>query len=437
MSADELLARQAVLTQKIVRHAITKVPFWRDAARALGMQPGDVRGNEDLVRLPVVDKKVFRSRPQSDFLAEGVPEHRRIPYTTSGSTGDPFVFVLDRASMPTVFASHLFFDSWYGLDPFDTSVRILGRPAAEPPMPQSTPLRAKLAAVVQKRVQRTYERLTQRRLVTLDVTPEGIRATLESFRPVYLLGYTSTLAVLAEEYLRIGYRPTRPLRCVITIAETLTPERRRVIEQCFGAPIANRYGQREFKFWCAQSPLGDPSRFLVHPELVVFETLRADGRAAAEDETGRVVLTNLHNEVMPFLRYDTGDLATRRRAGPDSPFPVMGRLDGRTQEILELPSGRKLDASTVGHMLFVVGPFADRIRLYQVLQERLDLLRLRLVPRGEANEELAAKLRDALAEITGPGVQIVTEFVDDIPLEASGKRPVLKSLRPATSGHVR
>ena len=436
MSADELRARQEERTRAIVTGAIERVPYWRDAARSLGMEAGDVHGRAELQRLPVVDKSVFRSRPAADFLAEGLPVHRQLPFTTSGSTGDPFRFVLDRRAMGIVFASHLFFDSWYDLDPFDRSVRIQGPPSAEPALPRGTPWRARLRAGATRRMQACYERTTQRRLSTLDASPERVQALLESFRPDYLLGYTATLGLLAAEFLRSGYRPSRPLRSVITIAETLTPERRSSIESCFGAPIANRYGQREFKFWCAQSPVGDPSRFLVHPELVVFETLDDAGDSAQPGATGRVVLTNLHNEVMPFLRYDTGDLATRHEPMAGSPFPVMGRLDGRTQELIAIPGGRTLDATTVGHMLFVVGPFADHVRLYQVVQDEPRRLRLRIAPRGAPADDLGPRLRTTLMNVAGPGVEVAVEFVDDIPLERSGKRPILKALRTPPS-HAR
>lgn len=438
MSADELRARQQARTRAIVAHAITRVPFWRDAARSLGMRASDVRGVEDLVRLPVVDKRVFRSQPLEHFLAEGIEEHRRIPYRTSGSTGDPFTFVLDRKAMPIVFASHLFFDSIYGLDPFDRSVRVQGPPAAEPPMPAGMPWRARLRARTTRWLQLRYERTTLRRVVTLEATPERLRALIDGFAPVYLLGYTSTLAVLAEHLLADGWRPRRPLRAVITIAETLTPERRRVLEQCFAAPIANRYGQREFKFWSAQSPPGDPTSFVVHTDLVVFETLRGDGSPCAEDECGRVVMTNLHNEVMPFLRYDSGDLATRREPHGACPFPVMGRLEGRTQEVIRLASGKVLDASTVGHVLFVVRGHADTVRLYQVVQEAQDRLRLRVVLRHGRDDALLQRVRDDLAAIAGPGVAVFAEHADDIPLERSGKRPVLKALHiDRDAAHVR
>src|SRR5690606_37868644 len=127
-------------------------------------------------------------------------------------------------------------------------------------------------------------------------------------------------------------------------------------------------------FWCAQSPIDDPTRFLVNTELVAWESLRADGEPAAPGEVGRVVLTDLHNRVMPFLRYDTGDLAA---LGPaDWPggrgFPIVTRLDGRTEEVLRTPSGRSIDATTLGHQLFVLGGHTDAIRLYQLVQSAPD-----------------------------------------------------------------
>lgn len=434
LSPDELRARQTAALQRIVRHALTTVPFYRDFAREKGLTPDDIRSVDDLALLPVVDKGVFRSRPLEDFLAEGLPRWRRLPYTTSGSTGDPFRFVLDRKSMPLVFASHLYYDALHGLDPLDRSVRIMGPPSQDPP-PEAPPLGARLRGHATRFTQRSYERLTQVRIPTAEASPESVRAILESFRPTYLLGYTATIAAIADAFLETGYRPSRPLRAVITIAETLTPERRRALETCFEAPIVNRYGQREFKFWCAQSPPGDPSRFHVNTELVVWETLRADGSRAAPGEVGRVVLTNLHNEVMPFLRYDTGDLAAvDAPTWPDGPgFPVVTRLDGRTQEVLRTPSGRTIDATTLGHHLVVTRGHVDSIRLYQLVQTAPDRVTLRIVPAAPLAAPTLERIRQDLAELLGPGIGIDVETASDIPLEKSGKRPILKALPAANA----
>jgi phenylacetate-CoA ligase len=436
MDPASLAARQDARLRALVAHAFDRVPFWREVARDRGLRASDIRGSADLHLLPVVDKELFRSRPLEDFLAVGVPAWRHLPYATSGSTGDPFRFVLDRRAMPLVFASHLFYDSWYGLDPLARSIRIMGPPARDP-APRGAPLPVRLRSALTAGLQRRYERLTQRRLATFEARPERVRAAIEAFRPAYLLGYTGTLAAIADEFLRTGYRPSRPLDAVVTIAETLTPERRAVLERCFGAPIANRYGQREFKYWCAQSLPGDPMRFCCNTELVVFETLRADGSAAAPGEVGRVVLTNLHNEVMPFLRYDTGDLgALGASSWPDGPgFPMMNRLDGRTQEVLSTPSGRTIDATTLGHHLFVLRGHVDAVRQYQLVQEGPDAVVLRVVPVAGCGEALRDRLATDLGELLGEGLAIRIEVTDAIPLEKSGKRPILKLHHPGPA-HV-
>lgn len=433
LSPDALRARQDVRVAAAVRHALQNVPFWRDVARDRQLGPDAVRGVDDLRLLPVIDKEVFRSRRLEDFLAQDVPEWRRLPHATSGSTGDPLRFVLDRATTPLVIASHLFYDSWFGLDPLDRSIRIMGPTSADPP-PVGAPMRARVRSALTSGLQRAYERRTQRRLPTFEADPDRVRRAIDQFRPAYLLGYTATLAAVADEFLRVGYRPKRPLKAVVTIAETLTPERRGVLEACFGAGIANRYGQREFKFWCAQSPVDDPTRFLVNTELVAWETLRADGSPALAGEVGRVVLTNLHNRAMPFLRYDTGDLAA---LGPSSwpdgrGFPVVTRLDGRTQEVLRTPAGRTIDATTLGQHLFVVRGHVDAVRLYQLVQDSEDAVTLRVVPATTMRDELAQRLRRDLHELLGDGLEITVQAVDDIPLEKSGKRPILKVLKGPT-----
>lgn len=431
-SRDELAARADRRLSALLQHACEHVPFYREHCRRERIDPRELRTVADLARLPVVDKATFRAHDLAHFFADDVPAHRRLPYTTSGSTGDPFRFVLDRNAMPLVFASHLFYDSWFGLDPFDRCLKIMGPPVANPPMPAGTPLGFRIRQSVAARLQRAYERLTQKRFSMFDVDPariDEIYASIELFRPAYLLGYTSSLATLADEFLRRGLRPSRPLKAVVTIAETLTPNRKRLLDECFAAPIANRYGQREFKYWCAQSCDRSPLRFHVNTELVVWETLRDDGSPAAPGEVGRVVLTNLHNHAMPFLRYDTKDLAAVDDAACacGRGFPVVGQLDGRSQECLILPSGRMINPTSLGHYLFVVHGWVDAVRHYQLVQRAPDDVLLQLVL-ADGDASTAARIAGDVQALLGEGIRVDFAVVSEIPLERSGKRPIIKVL---------
>jgi phenylacetate-CoA ligase len=431
-SPDALQQRQNALVARICRHAASHVPFWRSAFRERGLATDAIRAAADLRLLPVVDRDTLRSRPLTEFLAENVSPDRRVPYTTSGSTGDPLRFVLDRANGPLVLASHLFFDSWFGIEPFDRCLRI----AAPPPPRERIPRRA-LAARLAASLQEAYERRMQRRLSTFEADADAVWDALVRQRPAYVMGYTSTLATAAAELLRRGRTAPHELRCAITIAETLTPERRRAIEDFFGAPIANRYGQREFKYWCAQSEPGDPSRFCAITDLCAFETLRGDGEPCAPGEVGRLVLTHLHNDVMPFLRYDTRDLAALEPSPwPEGRgYPLLTRLVGRSQEVLVTPSGRRVDPVSLGHWLFVLRGHVDGVRHYQLVETDTDAVTLHVVLDEAAASDLTARLRDDLAALLGPGVRIAVDTVPEIPLERSGKRPTIKLLtRPTRDG---
>jgi phenylacetate-CoA ligase len=434
LPANVLQERTESRLSRLLRHAAENVPFYREAYRRLDFSPGQLQTVADLQQLPIVSKAIFRQHPIEQFLAVNVPAHRRLEWTTSGSTGEPFKFYLDREMMPIVYASHLFYDSWFSLNPFDRHVRIMAPPVAEPALPQNTPLTARLRYKVNSRLQAAYEANTQRRFSMFDLNEaraKEIYECIEKFRPRYILGYTSTLSSVADDLLRRNLRLSRPLSGVMTIAETLTPHRRQLIERYFGAPIINRYGLREFKFWCAQSCSESPDMFHVNTELVTWEIVRQDGTLASPGELGRVVLTNLHNYAMPFIRYDTGDLAV---AGTKScvcgrGFPLVDQLEGRSTECVLTPSGKMINPVSLGQYLFVSLDYVDAIRQYQLVVERPNQMRLLVVPSAIFTSETRARLQRHMAELVGEDVSLEVEIVEEIPLEKSGKRPIIKSSR--------
>ena len=431
LSTETLQERAETRLRDLLRHTAEHVPFYREVYRRLGVSPLDLRTISDLGQLPIVSKAIFRGRPLDDFLATNVPIHRRLEWTTSGSTGEPFKFYLDRRMMPVVFASHLFYDLWFGFGPFDRYIRIMAPPAEAPALPEDTPLTARARYAISARLQAKYETWTQKRFSMFDVDAaraEEIYRSIEDFRPKYILGYTSTLATIADELLRRNLILTRPLRAVLTIAETLTPERRRFIEEYFRAPIINRYGQREFKFWAAQSCAESPDRFHVNTELVIWEIVREDGTPAAPGELGHLVLTNLHNYVMPFIRYDTGDLAV---AGTTlcpcgRGLPLVEQLEGRSQECVRTPTGKMINPVSLGQYLFVSHRYVDVIRHYQLIVESSDQMRLLVVPANGFDDGQCERLREDMARLLGKDIALTVQKVEEIPLEKSGKRPIIK-----------
>jgi phenylacetate-CoA ligase len=147
-------------------------------------------------------------------------------------------------------------------------------------------------------------------------------------------------------------------------------------------------------------------------------------RPARAGELGEVVLTDLHNYGMPFVRYANGDLAI---AGPEAVCPCgrglprLASVEGRLTETL-----RDAQGGRVGGMVFnlIFSPLADAIRQFQAVQHRDGSITLRVVPRAELGEEAREHLRRGCEKYLR-GVPIRTEVVREIGAAANGKRQIV------------
>lgn len=439
MGPEQLRSRMESKLVSLLKHAAAHVPYYRGVCRRLGLSAGDFRSLEDLRALPVMTKSDYRAQPAEMFFAENAPAHRRMALRTSGSTGEPLEFHIDRDSLPVVFASHLFYDSWYRLRPFDRQVRVMAQPPAPDPLPPHTPALRRLRYALTRNLQAFYESRTQLRFLISDIDADRAREmwrAIEDFQPAYITGYTSTLATLAAELSRQNLRLSCGLKGVVTIAETLTPARRLILQRYFDAPLINRYGQREFKFWAAQCCPAAPELFHMNTELVAWEILREDGETAAPGEPGRLILTNLYSYARPFLRYDTGDIAVAvpsARCACGRGFEAIGEIHGRSVECIQTPTGKVISPAILGHFLFVLKPYLDWIRQYQLVAESSGVVRLLAVPVSAQSPDLAVRLEKDLLELLGSDVKVTIEFVPAIPLEPSGKRPIIRNLAAHTN----
>jgi len=140
------------------------------------------------------------------------------------------------------------------------------------------------------------------------------------------------------------------------------------------------------------------------------------------------VATNLHAYSMPFIRYRLGDLVTRGREACvcGRPFGTVAAVQGRMIDYFPLPDGRTL------HPYQILGSFirgADGwIRQYQLLQERLDRIVLRVVPMEAPSVDQLTRIQRSVLPLLGPGVEFQVSLVDDIPLEEGGKFRPSRSL---------
>ncbi len=137
-------------------------------------------------------------------------------------------------------------------------------------------------------------------------------------------------------------------------------------------------------------------------ESLVVEVLDEQGRASAEGEVGRVVVTDLHNFAAPLFRYELGDYAEvggACRCGRT--LPTLRRVLGRRRNLLMRADGSRF-LPRAGFESF---DEIAAIQQYQVIQHALDDIEFKLVSAEALSpaqvEALAATLREALAGFTG------------------------------------
>jgi phenylacetate-CoA ligase len=137
------------------------------------------------------------------------------------------------------------------------------------------------------------------------------------------------------------------------------------------------------------------------------------------------VVTALDNYVMPFINYEIGDTGVAGRpCGCGRGFPTLARVEGRLGAAIPTPGGWIIAPVTLDG---VFRSHADHVREYQAERTAATVMTVRVVPTPRFGPEIAEALRTELEQQAGPGMEVRVETVAEIPLEPSGKRPVIRS----------
>ncbi|MBI3447889.1 MAG: phenylacetate--CoA ligase family protein [Acidobacteria bacterium] len=240
-----------------------------------------------------------------------------------------------------------------------------------------------------------------------------LAAWVTRFDPHYLLVYPSLAGPLLE---RLDEAPSRPraleeLRC---LSEPLDPESERALRKRWGVRVSDMYSANEvghIAFTCERG------RLHVQSESVVVEILDDRGAPCAPGDTGRVVVTSLHNLATPLIRYDLGDYATAGdRCECRRGLPVIGQVRGRVRNLVRTPDGRRYWPVELGKIRSV-----HAIRQAQYVQSALDTIRLNVVADRTLTAGEEARAGDAARAALGYPFRVEIVRVDEIPRGPTGK----------------
>ena len=414
LAPEQIAALQWQRLKRLLEHCEQKVPYYRQRWREAGVAVADIRNLDDYAQLPMLTKADIRQHFDA-LQAEGWHD-RVLTKATGGSTGDPLRFGYTRESYERRTAVMWRGYDWAGSRMGRRTLFVWGGAVG-------TPNR------VQQFKDRVYNAAFARRVLNsfgmTEANMAGYADAIDDYRPQVIVGYVGPLVRLAQWLLDTGRRVAAP-RSIIGAAESLHEFQREIIERAFGCPAYNTYGCREFMLIASECERREGLH--VNADHLVVELQRHPG--APVTEPGEVVITDLFNYGMPFVRYLNGDVATASDhvCSCGRGLPLLQRVDGRLLDAIRTPAGHLLPGEFFPHMLKDV-PGLVR---FQVVQRRLDQLELSLVRGPGFDEASLAYIRRELAKVVGDSLQLNVHFVDDIPLTPSGKWRVCISELPAT-----
>ena len=404
-SEAKLRAYQERRLRELVWHAWERVPWYRSQFERAGLKPGDVRTLADLHRIPLTSRSDLQCLRPEDAVASGYRPEKLVAHATSGSSGAPLIVRRTPLEDRLLQACRLRVLFRLGMRWRDRRAAVVSETAAP-------------GALWEK------AGLLRYREVSCLLAPEQILARLRALRPDILRGYPGTLAWLGTEMSEQDRASIRP-RLVTTDSETLTEDLRGRIREAFEAPVVDFYDSNEFNMIAWECPAG---LYHLSGATVLGEVVR-DGRAAAPGETGEFVGTALHSWAMPFLRYRQGDMVA---AGTENcacglAGATLRRIEGRVGERFPLAGGKSIHPYALIEPLMRAAPW---LRQYQMVQEGLDRLRVRVVRMAEAPAaaECLATVQRVVEQSAEGRLRVEADLVERIEPEANGKFRPWRSL---------
>ncbi len=411
---ERIEALQWERLQRLLAHCYREVPYYRRRWRELGVTPEDIRSREDYARLPLLTKADIRANFE-DLKAASL-RGGLLFKATGGSTGEPLRFGYTRESNDRRTAVMWRGYGWAGSRMGRRTLHLWGGGVGHPSRAHQWKDHLYNAAFA-RQVLNSFQ-MTEANL-------GDYVAAMDRYRPEIIVAYVSPLVCLAQWMLQTGRRPAFRAQGIIAAAEPLHEFQRALLEQAFGCPVWNTYGCREFMLVASECERRTGLHVNIDHLLVEFVRPGSTSAHAAAGEAGEVVVTDLFNYGMPFIRYANGDMATPAETpcGCGRGLPTLARVEGRVLDAIRTPDGHILPGEFFPYMLKeVVG-----VQRFQLVQRRLDRLDLAIV-RGPGFDDAAlAFIRTEVARVLGDSVMLECRFVDDIPLTASGKLRVTVS----------
>ena len=392
MPLDELRALQSERLVKQVRYVYENVAYYRRKMNEKGVAPDDIRGIEDLHKLPFLSKEDLREAYPYGLLARPLKDCVRIQ-STSGTTGRRVV---------TFYTQHDL-DLWedccasaivaaggsnedvvqvcYGYGLFTGGAGLHGGSH-------------KVGSLTLPMSSGNTERQIQ---------------FMQDLQSTFLCCTPSYAAYLAESICERGVRDQIHLRAGIFGAEAWTEEMRHDIEEKLGIKAYDIYGLTEISGPGVSFECEEQQGMHINEDHFIAEIIDPDtGEVLPDGTPGELVFTCLTKEAFPLLRYRTRDICvlTRKPCSCGRTFVRMTKPMGRSDDMMII-RGVNVFPSQIETVLLNQGLtsnyqiIVDRVNNSDTLDINVEMTPEMFTDRVSALSEQEKDLRAALKSMLG------------------------------------
>ena len=403
-SPDRIEELQRKKLRLIIQHSYDNVPYYHELFRELNLKSNDIKTVEDLSKLPVLTKDIVRNNIDK-MIAKNFYASKLIESGSSGSTGEPLKYYITQESQDMSNAAAFRGWGWAGFSMGDKIVNLAGFPYQ---MIGKSELSKRIAYTITRHQFLQAFNLDRN---TINQYIEFIR----KYKPKAIRGYSSSIYLLAKAMKEYGIYDIQP-HAIITHGEMLSGEMRQTIEKQFSCKVFDGYGGEGMLI---AMQCGEYDGYHLTAENLVVEFIKQNEHVST-GELGEIVLTDLTNYGMPFIRYKIGDVGkpSDDTCSCGRGLPLMQSIEGRVPDMIITPSGKVL----IVHFFTGLFEHIEGVDQFQILQEKSDELIIRLVKNSKFNDTDEVRIIREVQEYAGEDVEIMIDFVEEIPVSRSGKR---------------
>lgn len=393
--------------QRICTHAFGKSKFYHDHFAAAGLNPTAIKDLSDIERLPTINRDTVNDN--LDNMLTVSPKAMHVDYITTGGTGGvPLRFYIgaDR--------SHIEYP--YLVSGWQRIGYQLGIPMAV--------IRGKIVTPDRYGMAHEYDPVLRHHFYSnFHMTEENMGRYLAHIRtigPCFMHIYPSSAVSLTRFMLRHKIPSISNIMGILAESENVYPEQRQMVEDVFGCRYFSSYGHTEKLIAAAECEKS--TNYHVWPTYGYFELLDENGKpVTTPGEIGEIVGTGFINQVVPFIRYRTGDYATfiaDRCEECGREMPIIADIRGHNiQEHLVASDYSLITWSAIN----MHDDTFDHVLQFQFYQDTPGVAVLKIVPATTLSKPNIVAMQENLKRKLNGRLEFVIKIVDNIPLSSRGK----------------